>query len=82
MSKSYSKIRHIQESNVRLEKRVINEQSSGPRNISLSLDCGKKTLGKLPMTTQQISTWCKTGTPQPNTPTPSHGGVPNRGGAM
>jgi hypothetical protein len=71
MSKSYSKIRHIQESNVRLEKRVMNEQSSGPRNISLSLDCGKKTLGNLLMTTQQISTWCKTGTPQPNAPTSS-----------
>jgi len=59
-------------------------QSSGPRNITLSLDCGKKILGKLPMTTQQISTWCKTGnyvgtvTPQPNTQPSS----PIRGGSM
>jgi hypothetical protein len=29
MNRSYSKIRHIQESNIRLEKRILSEQQSG-----------------------------------------------------
>ena len=53
-------------------------QSSGPRNITLTLDCGKKTLTNVPMTTQQISAWCKPRTPQRNTPASS----PSSGGAM
>ena len=33
MNRSYSKIKHIQESNMRLERRLINEQVTGDTQI-------------------------------------------------
>ena len=42
MNRSYSKIRHIQESNVRLEKRLINEQTTGATPNSLYIAAGTK----------------------------------------
>jgi hypothetical protein len=43
MNKSYSKIRHIQESNIRLEKRMLNEQqTTGATPNSLYMAAGTK----------------------------------------
>ena len=36
MNRSYSKIRHIQESNQRLEKRLLNEQTTGTTQVDIS----------------------------------------------
>jgi hypothetical protein len=41
MNKSYSKIRHIQESNIRLEKRILNEQESGVDLINKTISIFK-----------------------------------------
>jgi len=41
MNRSYSKIRHIQEANQRLEKRLLNEQEEGDYKYDISsIDCG------------------------------------------
>lgn len=41
MNRSYSKIRHIQEANQQLEKRILNEQSSRmKRKVSSDLEAG------------------------------------------
>jgi len=42
MNKSYSKIRHIQESNIRLEKRLLGEQTTGATPNSLYMAAGTK----------------------------------------
>jgi hypothetical protein len=42
MNKSYSKIRHIQESNIRLEKRLLMEQTTGETPNSLYMAAGTK----------------------------------------
>ena len=36
MNKSYSKIRHIQEANQRLEKRLLNEQTTGTTQVDIT----------------------------------------------
>ena len=42
MNRSYSKIRHIQESNIRLEKRLLMEQTTGATPNSLYMAAGTK----------------------------------------
>ena len=40
MNRSYSKIRHIQESNLRLEGRLLNEQVTGETQSKINLANG------------------------------------------
>ena len=64
---------------IKLVKRVIKEEEENqtpapPRNITLSLDCGKKTVSGLALTSQMIDKWCPKSSidkPQPSPSSPS-----------
>jgi hypothetical protein len=64
---------------IKLVKRVIKEEENQtpapPRNITLSLDCGKKTVSGLALTSQMIDKWCPKAivkpSPQPTQSNPS-----------
>lgn len=60
MNRSYSKIRHIQESNERLEIRILNEQTSKDVGCLLSAGYKKETIGG-PMVRREVYTTIKDG---------------------